>query len=55
MSGPDLSRALTRVMGALVVADPLRVLFFNAYMQSDDTDKWPVPIRDAFEREYSKL
>lgn len=55
MSGPDLSRALTRVMGSLPATDPLRLLFFSAYTRSTDTEDWPVPLQYDFDRIYSQL
>jgi hypothetical protein len=42
-------------MGRLAPTDPLKVLFFSAYVASDDTDDWPTPLRDEFNRQYSKL
>lgn len=53
MSGPDLSRMLTRVMRRV---DPaLKVAMFDAYSQSDNTDDWPEWLRLEFDRAVAEM
>lgn len=53
VSGPDLSRMLTRVMGRVDFS--LKVAMFDAYEKSDNTDDWPEWLRLEFDRAVAEM